>query len=131
MCIILLWYIFCITHVYHKFTNIIELWKCSSISNGIYSVNTYSLSYLNIYQALQSYNLGIHSSISNLGENMRIKNGLEFQIGRHQLRMTCFGIILTEVLAEVWMSKHVSQDYYLPIWNKRLSLILFLAEYWE
>ena len=64
-------------------------------------------------------------------EFMRIKNDLEFQIGRYQSRATCFDIILTEALAEVWMSKHVAQDWYLPIWNERSFLILFLAEYWQ
>ena len=44
-------------------------------------------------------------------ENMRIKNDLKFQIGRYQSRATCFDIILTEALAEVWMSKkHVARD---------------------
>ena len=41
---------------------------------------------------------------------MRIKNDLEFQIGRYQSRATCFDIVLTEALAEVWMSKHVARD---------------------
>ena len=35
---------------------------------------------------------------------MRINNDLEFQIGRYQLRVTCFDIILTETRAEVWVS---------------------------
>ena len=43
-------------------------------------------------------------------EIMRIKNDLEFQIGRYQSRATCFDIILTEASAEVWMSKHVARD---------------------
>ena len=64
-------------------------------------------------------------------KSMRIKNDLEFQIGRYQSRATCFDIILTEALAEVWMAKHVAQDWYLPIWNERSFLILFLAEYWQ
>ena len=64
-------------------------------------------------------------------KNMRIKNDLEFQIARYQSRVTCFDIILTEALAEVWMSKHVARDWYLPIWNERSFLILFLAKYWQ
>ena len=43
-------------------------------------------------------------------EIMRIKNNLEIQIGRYQSRATCFDIILTEALAEVWMTKHVARD---------------------
>ena len=62
---------------------------------------------------------------------MRIKNDLEFQIGKYQSRVTCFDIILTEAWAEVWMSKHVARDWYFPIWNEGLFLILFLAEYWQ
>ena len=50
---------------------------------------------------------------------MRIKNDLELQIGSYQSRATCFDIILTEALAEVWMAKHVARDWYLPIWNER------------
>ena len=41
---------------------------------------------------------------------MIIKNDLEFQIGRYQSRATCFDRILTEALAEVWMSNHVARD---------------------
>ena len=41
--------------------------------------------------------------------DMRIKNDLEFQIERYQSRATCLDIILTEVLAEIWMSKHVAR----------------------
>ena len=48
--------------------------------------------------------------ISDIIKIMRIKNDLEFQIGRYQSRATCFDIILTEALAEVWMSKHVARD---------------------
>ena len=56
---------------------------------------------------------------------MRIKNDLEFQIGKYQSRATCFDIILTEARAEVWMSKHVARDWYFPIWNERSFLISF------
>ena len=52
---------------------------------------------------------------------MRIKNDLEFQIGRYQSRATCFDIILTEALAEVWMSKHVARDCPKPLMQKILS----------
>ena len=71
------------------------------------------------------------SSFLKHGMIMRIKNDLEFLIGKYQSRATCFDIILTEAWAEVWMSKHVARDWYFPIWNERSFLILFLAEYWQ
>ena len=40
-----------------------------------------------------------------LFDTLRIKNDLDFQIGRYQSRTTRFDIILTEALAEIWMSK--------------------------
>ena len=46
---------------------------------------------------------------------MRIKNDLEFQIGRYQSRVTCFDIIQTEALADVWMSKHVARGIFVHI----------------
>ena len=49
-------------------------------------------------------------SVSSLWSSlMRIKNDLSFQIGRYQSWATCFDILLTEALAEVRMSKHVTR----------------------
>ena len=56
---------------------------------------------------------------------MIIKNDLKFQIGRYQPRAICLDTILTEALAEVWLLKHVTRDWYLPIWNKEVILDSF------
>ena len=57
---------------------------------------------------------------------MRIKNGLEFQIGRYQSRATCFDIVLTPNRG---VSRGLDVKACRPIWNERSFLILFLAEY--
>ena len=63
-----------------------------------------------MYNYQESVTIGQTDEQTDRHRTMRIKNNLEFQIGRYQSMATCFDIILIEALVEVWMSKHVAQD---------------------
>ena len=54
-------------------------------------------------------------------KNIRIKNDLEFQIGRYQSRATCFDIILTEALAEVWVSFDLEREVTLILFSLNID----------
>ena len=57
----------------------------------------------------------------------RIKNDLEFQIGRYQSRATCFDIQTSANAPVRIMSKHATLDWYLSICNSRSFLILIFS----
>ena len=65
--------------------------------------------------------VGMSVSLNLVQLIMRIKNDLEFQIGRYQSRAICFDIILTEAF-----SRGLDVKACRP---RLISLILFLAEY--